>query len=395
MVEVANAAAFWACALALILLPVGAAAFEICFGISMAAAALGLALERRQPLPHWAPTAAALVLVALVSSALSLDPGRSLRVWTKLLYLTAALGLLRGVPGTRAIAWIFMLFGAVVALHSVVAIGAWLEWGGEVRTEIDYLQLAQIAVMTLALVAPLTAARSLGPKLRIGALVLTLLLGAHAVLSGSRAALLCVGVLLLGELLQRSRRTVLLLPPLLFLVFAALPESRRERIRDALGVESEDHDPPSSLRMRLDMARTGLAIAQDRPWFGVGLDSVRLVYDAYKVGSLRDDPPASEGRRHRKWPNLHNDFVQIAAELGFLGLATYVTLLGSVLRRPPHVEAADSDDLAEALERGVRHALVLFALGGLFYKCFLNFYPWRLFVVLAGLEAAMRSRRSG
>jgi O-antigen ligase len=243
--------------------------------------------------------------------------------------------------------------------------------------------------MTLALVAPLALSRELRPAMRLGAGLASLVLATHCLLSGSRAALLCLAALVLAELLERSWRALLVLPPVIFAVFASLPESRRERIRDALRVEAADQKPPSSLRMRLDMARTGLAIAHDRPWLGVGLDGVRLVYDGYKVGSLRDDPPGSEGRRPRKWHNLHNDFVQVAAELGYLGLAAYWVLLGQILGRP----LAPAGGLSRALARGVRYAMLLFVVGGLFYKCFLNFYPWRLFVLLAGLDAAIEQRR--
>jgi hypothetical protein len=115
---------------------------------------------------------------------------------------------------------------------------------------------------------------------------------------------------------------------------------------------------------------------------------VRHVYDLYKTGSLLDDPPASGSRRHRKWHNLHDDYVQIAAELGFLGLAAYLLLLGQSLS----TSLPRDGPLAE-LAWGIRSALWLFVLGGLFYKCFLNFYPWRIFVVLLGLDAALHALR--
>jgi O-antigen ligase len=353
----------------------------------MSALASGLCLGRPQPLPRCAAAALVFILVALASALLSLEPGRSLGQWTKLLYLAAPLGILRGRPRPEHVAWAFAAFASVVALHCLVALANWLAWGGELRTEIDYLQLAQLAVLALALVLPLVLLRTAPLSLRALAGALAAVLLVHALLSGSRAALLSVAALALAEIAFRARKAVLLLPPLFFLAYGVLPESRRERIRDALVVEDEAAAPPSSLRMRLDMARTGMAIASDRPLLGVGLDNVRVVYDAYKVGSLRDDPPSSGGRRHRKWYNLHNDLVQIAAETGFLGLAAWLVLLGGILLAPLAPAGA-----AGELQRGVRRALWLFALGGLFYKVFLNFYPWRVFVVLVGLDELLGRR---
>ena len=387
--ELANRLAFCSAGLSLIVLPVGTAPFEILFAVSLAACAAGMVLSRSQPAPRWWPGALTLIVAAFVSSLLALDPSRSLRLWAKLLYLLLALPVLRLRARPDRIAMVFVVFAGVVALHSLVAMAAWLRWGGEVRTEIDYLQLAQMAVMALALVVPIAADHGMNRGLRLAACVCALVLATHCVLSGSRAALLCVGILALAELLRRSRRAALLLPLLFYLVYWGLPESRRERIRDALVVEDADQDPPSSLRMRLDMARTGFKIAVDRPAFGVGLDGVRLVYDAYKVGSLRDDPPASQGRRHRKWSNLHDDYVQIAAELGFVGLAAYLWFVALVLRGPP----AAASDMA-SLARGARLAIWLYLVGGLFYKCFLNFYPWRIFVLLVAFDDALRRHRS-
>jgi O-antigen ligase len=58
-------------------------------------------------------------------------------------------------------------------------------------------------------------------------------------------------------------------------------------------------------------------MAADYPVFGVGLGIVQARYPVYRA----EDAP--------RWrvPHLHNNVVQISAERGFAGLATYVAIL--------------------------------------------------------------------
>jgi len=87
---------------------------------------------------------------------------------------------------------------------------------------------------------------------------------------------------------------------------------------------------------RIRMLQAGAEMIRDHPVFGVGLTNVKETYALYR----RHDAP-----RPRP-PHLHNNAVQLWAERGILGLASYLLLLALFLREcmrgwkgPQHVWA--------------------------------------------------------
>jgi len=73
---------------------------------------------------------------------------------------------------------------------------------------------------------------------------------------------------------------------------------------------------------RIRMLEAGVEMIKDRPLLGVGPANVKEAYSLYR----KSDAPRSRP------PHLHNNFVQLWAERGILGLAAYLLLLGLFVR---------------------------------------------------------------
>jgi O-antigen ligase len=72
-----------------------------------------------------------------------------------------------------------------------------------------------------------------------------------------------------------------------------------------------------SVRERIGMLHTGLAMVRDHPILGLGPEMVQPAYPTYRTGSAPRRTP----------PHLHNNLVQIAAERGLAGVAAYLAIL--------------------------------------------------------------------
>lgn len=78
----------------------------------------------------------------------------------------------------------------------------------------------------------------------------------------------------------------------------------------------------SQITTRLDLNQVALAMATDHPWAGVGINTFVEVmgrYDSTGITSLFPEP-------------VHNVFLLIAAETGWIGLAFFLMLIGAALR---------------------------------------------------------------
>lgn len=145
------------------------------------------------------------------------------------------------------------------------------------------------------------------------------------VLSGSRGAV--VDTLVAGVAIwafgKRSRGARVTASILLLVALGA--------IRDK-GVAADTGSPPSSppvrswfqrsdtIRERLHYAEVGWQLWCRSPWIGSGVGGVEMAYGRLK-------PPAARETKY-----LHNWFLQIAAELGIVGLLVYGAFLAAVAR---------------------------------------------------------------
>jgi O-antigen ligase len=122
---------------------------------------------------------------------------------------------------------------------------------------------------------------------------------------------LTVGVGLLIWLLDK--RALVAVPAVALVVFLLGPAPVKERLRSFGNLRDV------SAVERLYMWRSGVAMALDNPLTGVGPGNVRRAYPSYKHV---DDP----WLEHRRFTHLHSNVIQMAAERGLLGLATWTAL---------------------------------------------------------------------
>jgi putative inorganic carbon (hco3(-)) transporter len=137
---------------------------------------------------------------------------------------------------------------------------------------------------------------------------------------------------------QWKRKSLLALPILAALAFAAAPGAVRERVVSIVQPSSE----LDSNSHRLVLWRTGIRMVKAHPWFGLGPEQVRKQFTSYL-------PPGAEQHLPFGWyGHLHNTYLQYAAERGLPVLAIFLWLMVRILRdfrralrlRPPGLDAS-------------------------------------------------------
>lgn len=157
-------------------------------------------------------------------------------------------------------------------------------------------------------------------------------------------------------------------------VFLTLPFSFQQRLYSAFDLEDE------TLRGRLVMLQTGRNMIAAHPWTGVGPRMVRTLSPRYRTS---DEFP--------EWiyQHLHNNVVQIGAEMGLIGLSAWGALwirvlwdLGRFIRRG---RRSACDPLSMSLSVSGVGVLAAFLFGGLFEY---NFGDSEILILLLFLVTA-------
>jgi len=121
----------------------------------------------------------------------------------------------------------------------------------------------------------------------------------------------------LEQLASRARRFAFYLVPAVLLVVTFLPLPLFSRLVSTLDLRQTSNFD------RIRMAEAGVEMIRDFPLLGVGPDNVKSKYALYRA---HDAPRARP-------PHLHNNVIQLWAERGILGLATYLAFLVLFLRQ--------------------------------------------------------------
>lgn len=197
----------------------------------------------------------------------------------------------------------------------------------------------------------------------------------HAVLlTFSRGAML--GLLMATPLfLVRSRHrrpfSVGMLALVLLLPFLAGAEIRQEF--SSIG----EYDADSSAQSRLSSWKAGWEMAKDNPIFGTGLRNSTLFSREYGADF--------EGRV------IHSQYLQLAADSGFVGLALYLTGLFAVWRAVARTrrrwKRVDTDQARQvyAIACGVETAMATFCFGAIFLSLEVFELPYLLLLLGAQL----------
>jgi probable O-glycosylation ligase (exosortase A-associated) len=194
----------------------------------------------------------------------------------------------------------------------------------------------------------------------------------HAVLmTYSRGAM--VALIVVAPLLYlRSRRKRMM--TVAFIMLAMLvPILAGAEIRERF-FSVERYQQDNSAQSRLASWRAGFSIAKDHPIFGIGPRNSQAVIFAYGADM--------QGRV------IHSQYVQIAADNGFIGLGWYLCLLGSAWMGLRRVRlATKGEETAEArrvraLAAGLECSLAVFCTGAIFLSLEVFELPY-LFIMLA------------
>lgn len=206
--------------------------------------------------------------------------------------------------------------------------------------------------------------------------------------------LLLVPVLLHAVLMSYSRGamvSLLVVAPLVGLrsrhrgAFAALglvfvlmvPVMAGESIRERFFTIAQ-HETDNSANLRRESWAAGLAIARDHPILGVGIRNANLLSHQYGADM--------EGR------TIHSQYIQIAADNGFVGLGLYLAALASVwlslnrARRAGMRHPGPAGARVQAMAAGLECALAIFCFGSIFLSLDILEMPYLLLLLGAQLE---------
>jgi O-antigen ligase len=145
----------------------------------------------------------------------------------------------------------------------------------------------------------------------------TYLTGSRSVIGAAVAGLTVLLVLTVRQRVVVDRRVA----ALAFVALAAMIVSYPWMTgRDVVGETAA-----ISLKTRVELAKTSIAVIGTRPLFGIGFDRFQLLADGFASPEL---DALWHGRK-----NPHNDFLRVGAELGLVGLGLLLWLLVSAARR--------------------------------------------------------------
>jgi O-antigen ligase len=268
---------------------------------------------------------------------------------------------------------------SAIAFATVIpALGAiWSYYHGEHLVEGDRAawigsfgnpnDLAYYLVVGVALIlAAREGARS--PMLRWIYLVLLLPIGNAILLTQSRSGMTAACVIVMLWFLRTIRRAPLWAGAAIALActfFVSPNNPWHQRTENATS-----HGEDMSARGRIDAWRTGINIARERPFSGVGAGAFMIAWPDFAPGDV------GEARSE------HNTFIQLISELGIPGLCLFlVALLTSILG----LTGATSTGLT-AYARGIQFGLAGFSVCSLWGGIA---WTWPVYLLI-GLSVAIR-----
>ncbi len=118
-------------------------------------------------------------------------------------------------------------------------------------------------------------------------------------------------------------------------IYFLLPNSIKERVDSIWNVKvsySDDHQISGTNNQRLFIWTAGLKIIQDHPW-GIGQGNLVDIYPKYKLANAAETTE----------PHLHDNYLQILAQNGWIGLAFYLAWIFLYYRMALKFKSLDPD----------------------------------------------------
>lgn len=370
-------------------------------GLLTAAAALAAYLLdcvlRGRPALHPTPelkVTAALAGWAVVTVPLSSWPGGSLSFLLESYFKTLVIfWLLASVVNTprrlRQSTWVLCLLSVPLAAFAVreYLSGRFVDQGPVKRIfsyEAPLTANPNDLALMLNLILPLAAALALGegrPALRLLALAIAVVAAAGVIVTFSRAGFLTLmvsGVITMFRLLRRPERGwgVAILAAAI-IALPLLPSGYVDRLSTITDIEA---DPTGSAQERWGDTRAAIAYVAGHPIFGAGVGMNILALNEVR-GPL--------------WKEVHNVYLEYAADLGLPGLVLFLVLFRLCLRAAGEARRRAAGRKGGRpvmlLAEGLQTSLAAFAVAGLFHPVAYDFY----FYYIAGLALGARTASAG
>jgi O-antigen ligase len=262
-----------------------------------------------------------LVGVAMITVPISVWPAHSLLFLFNVLLKTVLLFLLiiywcRSVQDVRRLIWVYCIASVAVVIPGVFSGHAGQERYSVESLSYDPNDIALLQVMALPLIVYLYSTSQRHLKLLLGGMVVLCLYG--VILTQSRGgflALVVAGSLILSRS-SMSRSAKVSIVAVGIVVFGVLAGTAwKDRIRTIWDPQTEYDQTAGG---RTEIWKASLVLLATHPW-GVGIDNF----------------VTAEGLSHGgagKWSASHNSFLEIAVELGIVGLVIFIRLLRGTMK---------------------------------------------------------------
>lgn len=247
---------------------------------------------------------------------------------------------------------VVVLFSMFIA--SLYVYNSYIRWGstrpGGIVGDSNYYAMIAISILPMAMLLQ----GSYRGLMRLFIIGTAFSLAASTLLGGSRAGFLGICLSAVYLVMHMQRRVLVLSAgaSVLAILLVVLPVSPLERLLNP----KKDATSSSEIRSRIIVA--GFEMIRDYPLTGVGIGQ-------FKPMSVKYTPEyATRNGRPTRWDGhiAHNTYLNLAAELGIIGLLTFVSIIFSSWRRArklakwgasqsPPVEAAVQ--LGRAIEAGL------------------------------------------
>lgn len=384
------------------LLPLSQALSNICYGLVIVAWITGKVLARDWRLPRTSLNEVLLawVVVIVFSMMNSVDLSASLSGLRKLVkYALLYFAIVETLKTPRALTWMLMawLGGLCVAAGD----GLWqmafgrdllfgrppmLGLGGVQRLTGTFHHPNDLAIfLTAGLPIAISGAILLKKhSLRLVAAGAASLLLAAVLLGYSRSGLMAmVASLVFLALLLRRWRIVMIAGLLIAVQFAMISPEVRQWGKDQPSWLHRMTEPD-----RLMVWHAAIGMIQDHPLIGVGANTFIKRYTVYQA-------PEDPYTRHNA-PYAHSMYLQLAAELGLIGLGIFLIALGRLwgMWRATRIKASQSDVFA-VMRSGLGAGMVAYLVLGLLESSLFYSRAAMVFWLMAGaIAAAERLRHS-
>jgi O-antigen ligase len=269
-----------------------------------------------------------ITVLVLASVPFSIWPGQSvnylLQVFAKdLIFALLLLVTIQSFRDLKRTMWMFvvaaLILDYVLLRHGLAGVSAF---------QLGRNEIAMVTVLAVAMLLPLPAAGVM-KVVKWGALVFMVAAILNSESRGSYLGIAVVGVahiyLRVGGKLAATAVVVLVLG---YVAYTQLPASVTGRVETIVNYEQDYNF--TAQEGRVEIWKRGLRMIKANPLTGVGIGNFTTA-----DGLMRTVP----GR----WMNAHNSPLQVAAEIGLLGLIFYLVLLVRMFRASSALRKAPPD----------------------------------------------------